>query len=363
MDNHSSAAMDSISLRTINSTEGIYPPSTVDQGFSETGMFTNPVKKELLSVSSFNSTIAGYFTHSYAHDGPRFEAEVEREKSDMEDVEEEFEGIWLDLQNFWDLLLRMQPNCIMSDAEYTKQAVDFLLDLSVARLLVETRPEHPVKTARKQLKYFRRRLRRLELLLRVDMNTCGNSPKLVCGCLVAVKRPRRKINLWTRLFGNSKSNQPGRSDDKCFSVRDVAGLLRLEDYLTHILRELEAQHGTDGTEDTHIAITALGFLDDEIKQFLPKRKYLTRGDVRYEWVHVLLHPKFRAAVVREVKAIVSEASDFRKKPGKSAHQEGCDHWVPAKPTLEKMMSFRDSDNGKNPLSPAFWKKDSKGGER
>jgi hypothetical protein len=320
------------------STQGDFPEgdsfvSTMDEGSNETpGMYANSRREDLLDVSSFISTIAGYHAHSYRHDGAGFLADLEQEKSDMDDIRDELEEIWLELQLFWDLFLRMQPNCITSDTEYTKQAVDCLLDLSLVRLLPGTRPEFEVRGARIHIKTFRRRLRRLELLLRNDMNTCGNSPTMLCGCLVAVKRPKYKDHLWTRLFETPTSDQTGRADDRGFTVRDVAGLLRLEDYITHVSVKFER---LGGLEEACMVNTAIAFMDDEIKQCLPDNEYLTCYDVRYQWLGVLLHPTFRAAVVREVKAIVNEALAFRKSHGKFAHREECELWTPPSPRLRR----------------------------
>ncbi|SPJ89751.1 uncharacterized protein FTOL_13112 [Fusarium torulosum] len=288
----------------------------------------------------------GYLVSAYGIDGDKFQEDIQQYETKMDEVKAEFDDIWLQLQLFWDLMLRMQPNCITSDAEYTNQAVIFLLDLSIARLLPDTRPKYDPKMAWFQTKCFRRRLRRLELLLRTDMVTCGNSPSILCGCMVAVKRPKYKSNIWTRLFGSSKSGEKSRADDRSYRLRDVAGLIRLEDFLTHISVELERQLDTSNPDNMSVLMhTAIGFMDDEIKMCLKKQDYVTVHDLKAEWVHVLFNLSFRAGVIREVKGIVNDALAFRKKHGNSAHREACELWVP-KPKLAQRLTFQGEKDSK-----------------
>ncbi|GKU01223.1 hypothetical protein FLAG1_03426 [Fusarium langsethiae] len=286
------------------------------------GMYSNPDRKNLLDVSKFYPTIAGYAYEDYRLNGRKFEANVEKPKSDVADILMEFHEIWLEIQFFWDLLLRIQPNYIIADAEHTKEAVDFLLDLSIASLLPLIRPDYQVSAARMQIKCFRRRLRRLELLLRNEMNACGHSTAILCGCLVDIKRPKHKFDLWGPIFENRTSSQPTPSENNAYRIRDIAGLLKLEDYMGHFFKEFEHQFGYRKKSGAEIVMAAIDFMDDEIKQFLPK-EYRHRYDVRPEWVNVLLHPEFRAAVAREVNSIATEALAYHIKHGSSAHRKEC----------------------------------------
>ncbi|CEI60462.1 hypothetical protein FVEN_g6594 [Fusarium venenatum] len=289
-----------------------------------TGMYTDPKNEKLLDVSKYISTAAGYVYTTYKLNSSGFQAEIEKKKSEKEDIKIDFEDLWLDLQFFWDLFLRMQPNCITSKKEYTKQAVDFLLDLSVAILLPDVRPEWDVSAARMQIQCFRRRLRRLQLLLRTDMNKCKTSPVMLCGCVVGVKRPKHKEGLWTPLFGNSVSSPHDGADDRAFRVRDIAGMLKLDDYLAHVWYEFQSRPGPEKDDSVKVIRTALGSTDKEIKQYIPKKEYKHPEDVKAEWVNALLHPSFRAAVVREVNVVVGEAMSFHDKYGQSAHRWDCD---------------------------------------
>ncbi|KAM0212726.1 hypothetical protein ACHAQI_004683 [Fusarium lateritium] len=283
---------------------------------------------------------AGYLVSAYGIDGDKFQHDIQHYETKMDEVKAEFDDIWLQLQLFWDLMLRMQPNCITSNAEHTSHAVIFLLDLSIARLLSDTRPNYDPQMAWFQTKCFRRRLRRLELLLRTDMVTCGNTPSMLCGCMVAVKRPKYKSNIWTRLFGSGKSEEKSHVDDRGYRLRDVAGLIRLEDFLTHISMEFERQLDTSNPDKMAVLVhTAIGFMDDEIKMCLKKQDYVTVHDLKTEWVQVLFNLSFRAGVIREVKGIVNDALAFRKKHGSSAHREACELWVP-KPKLAQRLTFQ-----------------------
>ncbi|CAF3459435.1 unnamed protein product [Fusarium graminearum] len=288
-----------------------------------TGMYATPEQNKLLDVSRFTRTIAGYEYSSYSHSGDRFQVDVEFEKSDTEDIIAEYQDLWLELQFFWDMMLRMQPNCITSNAEYTKQAVDYLLDLSIALHLPDTRPDYEPRAARSQIKCFRRRLRRLELLLRTDMNKCGNSIVMLCGCLVDVQRRKHKSRLWGHLFESPTSSQPIRSKDTVFTARDVARMLKLEDFVTHVWRYVAPQFGPQKADLLFLNMT-VDLMDDEIKQYLPTKERPEGSDIRPDWVDVLLHPYFRAAVAREIKDIVDEASILYTKYGTSRHRDGCE---------------------------------------
>ncbi|WZH49290.1 hypothetical protein QYS62_010488 [Fusarium acuminatum] len=322
--------------------DGSHRTAMEDRVNDPSGMFAEPAGMGLLDVSNFRSPIAGYLVSAYGVDGDKFQENVQQCGTKMDEVNAEYDDIWLQLQLFWDLMLRMQPNCITSDTEYTSQAVIFLLDLSIARLLPDTRPNYDPEVAWSQTKCFRRRLRRLELLLRTDMINCGNAPSMLCGCMVDVKRPKYKINIWTPLFsgGNSDSDEKSRADDRHYRLRDVAGLIRLEDFLTHISLQFEHQLDTSNPDNMSVIIhTAIGFMDDEIKLCLKNKDYVTVDDLKTEWVHALFNPIFRAGVIREVTSIVRDALAFRKKHGNSAHREACELWAP-KPKLAQRLTFQ-----------------------
>ncbi|QPC69552.1 hypothetical protein HYE68_000304 [Fusarium pseudograminearum] len=285
------------------------------------GMFSDPARKKLLDLRPFTTILAGY-EHTYClMSGRNFQASVEKGLPDMEDIDEEFNEIWVELQLFWDLLLRMQPNCITSNAEYTGQAVDFLLDLCMAMQLPIDGPGYQVSAARMQIKCFRRRLRRLELLLRTEMHKCGNSIVMLCGCLVGFKRPESKEHdgFWAPVFGNRDRNQPDQADNRAFTVRDVALLLRVEAYFAHFWLAFKKKHGTKVDDFVAAAVESM---DDEIKQYIPKHSKNPLR-IKREWLNVLLHPSFRKIVVREVNEIVKEASIFYTIHGTSGHRPGC----------------------------------------
>ncbi|KAF4997808.1 hypothetical protein FGRMN_3602 [Fusarium graminum] len=234
---------------------------------------------------------------------------VQHFEPQMDEVKAEFDDVWLQLQLFWDLTLRMQPNCITLNSEYTGQAVAYLLDLSIARLLLDTRPDYDPKTAWLEAKDLRRRLRRLELLLRTDLTTCGNSASMLCVCMVTVRHLKHKSNIWTRVFGNNKKGEASRPDNRMYRLRDVASLMRLEDFLTYKAVDFSRQLKT--------------YNPHEIKMCLKKQDHATVDNLKDDWLGVLSNPFFRAGVVHEVINIADEALTFRKRYGTSAHREGC----------------------------------------
>ncbi|KAF4968834.1 hypothetical protein FSARC_3863 [Fusarium sarcochroum] len=358
----------SSTMQSLNSEETAQAQSwkeSIDERISQpSGAYALAEDMGSYNVSQFCSPIAGYFTPNYAIEGPKFHDDIQQDGNQMVQIKARWDDLWLSTQLFWDLMLRMQPNCIISNPEYTKQAVNFMLDVVIGRMLPYVRPSYDARIAGMQLQLFNRCLRRLELLLRNDMVTCGNSPKVLCGCMVAVKRPKHKVNIWTRLFGSKSGDQQGRSEDRSFRLRDIAGLIRLEDYLTHVSIEFQHQVGPSSPEALSGLIhTAIGFMDDEIKRCLPKKEYPTADELKAEWIYLLCHPDIRAGVCREVKAIVHESMAFQKKHGKSGHREECELWTGPKAGLAKMLSFpvdSNKDKGTSPLHPSFWKKDPKG---
>ncbi|KAJ3521754.1 hypothetical protein NM208_g13146 [Fusarium decemcellulare] len=342
-------------------------PSQVDvdqEVMEEAGMFGSNDEMALFDVSPFRSPIAGYFNGSYNSKGGEFHDAL-RKDGQMKDVKLEYDDLWLQVQLFWDLMLRMQPNAITSNPVYTSQAVNMMLDAAVGRLFTDIRPEYYFGMAHKHVMAHSRRLRRLELILRNDMVTCGKPPKMLCGCMVAVKRPKKKSNIWTRLFG-FKPGEQKRTPNSSFRIRDVAGLIRMEDFLTFVSHEFDRQLGRSTTRDeTSIILIAMGFMDDEIKSFLPKRDYHNAAELKSAWVYVLCGRRFRNAVVREVQGLVNEAQTFRKKHGYTAHTEQCELWTGPRNGIARMLSstavLKSAEAEKdNPLRPAFWRSESKG---
>ncbi|KAH7264883.1 uncharacterized protein BKA55DRAFT_502679 [Fusarium redolens] len=314
---------------------------------SPAGMFGTPSPLQLFSVREFRSPIAGYFCQDFNLSGSQFLEKVQNQCEKMDDIKARYEDLWLSTQLFWDLMLRMQPNCVISDAGILRQAVDLMLDVVVGRMLPQLRPEYHPILAESHLQALNRRLRVLELRLRTDMVTCGKSPNMLCGCVIPLKRPNNKSKLWTRHL-TIKKDEKGRSEDRGFKLRDLAGLLRLEDFLTHVY--------------------AIALMDDEIKRFLPKKDYRTADELRAEWIYVLCHWDFRAAVVLEVMGIVTDAVAFSKKDGNQIHREECELWIPETVTeplttaarFRKLATFQaDPNRGMSPLHPSYWRRDSK----
>ncbi|KAM5346386.1 hypothetical protein ACJ41O_009391 [Fusarium nematophilum] len=330
-----------------------------------------PTDDEPPEVSSFVAPISGYFKESYRLKGDQYHASAQADTSETEEIRADYEDLWLSIQLWWDLLLRMQPNSVTDDLSKTTIAVDLMLDTAVGRLLPEVR-EYPHKLARRNIRDLQRRLRRQELELRADMNTCGlKPPKILCGCLIGVKRPAKKQNIWTRLFG-SKPQDMKRQEDRNFRARDVAGLIRIEDFLTFVSRDFDRQlgrpwEGEEGVQEDTLVVTAIGFLDDEIKDLLPKKDYRTALELRADWVYVLCNRRFRNAVIREVNALVAEGVSFYKKQGHEAHRQECELWAPPAKGLARILSSsvppqKDGKPEPPPKRPSFWTLGSKSGK-
>ncbi|KAF5707863.1 hypothetical protein FMUND_10893 [Fusarium mundagurra] len=338
---------------------------------SPAGMFGCPADLQLFSIREFRSPIARYFSRDFNLQGPQFLEKVHDQCEKMDDVKARYEDLWLSTQLFWDLMLRMQPNCITSDIKVLSTAVDLMLDVVVGRMLPQLRPEYHPVLAESHLQALSRRLRALELRLRTDMGTCGKSPKMLCGCTIPVKRPNNKDRLWTRHL-TVRKDEKGRPEDRGLKFRDLAGLLRLEDFLSHVYNEFKPQLSPSSpAADCGILHTAIALMDDDIKRFIPKKDYNTADELKAEWVYVLCHENFRSSIVLEVMDIVSGGVAFADKDGTHVHREECDLWAPetvpepvtGTARLRKLTTFRpDPNRGVSPLHPSYWKRDSKSSE-
>ncbi|KAF5571895.1 hypothetical protein FPHYL_38 [Fusarium phyllophilum] len=322
-------------------------------------------------VDSRIASPESYFSRDFNLHGPQFLEKVHDQCEKMDDVKARYEDLWLSTQLFWDLMLRMQPNCVTSDIQVLRTAVDLMLDVVVGRMLPQLRPEYHPVLAESHLQALSRRFRALELRLRTDMGTCGKSPKMLCGCMVPIKRPNNKDKLWTRHL-NIRKDEKGRSEDRGLKFRDLASLLRLEDFLSHVYNEFEPQLSPSSpAADCGIIHTTIALMDDDIKKFIPKKDYNTADELKAEWVYVLCHENFRSSIVLEVMGIVSDALAFSETNGTQTHREECDLWAPeAIPEpltgavrLRKLTTFRsDPNRGVSPLHPSYWKRDSKSSE-
>ncbi|KAI8674748.1 hypothetical protein NCS57_00373600 [Fusarium keratoplasticum] len=319
---------------------------------------------DLVDVSRFRSTIAGFFNANYASSGDTFLESV-REKTGMERTRMELDDLWLQVQFFHDSMLRIQPNHITINPENLAQAVDLILDVSHWRLKTELDKDLKEEDARVEITVLRRRLCRLELMLRDDLNLCGKPPKVLAGCIVGVKRPKYKDRLWTRLFGNEPGEQ-NRNEDRSFHIRDVASLLRIEDFLTFVSTEFDRQLGPRGADPQDgVIMAAIAHLDDEVKSFLKTKNCRTANELKAEWAPVLLNPRFRAAVTREMSNLVKEAVAFRKKNGYTTHREECELFLKPQGGIARVFSnvSMKGDSGRpgrsgSSLKPGFLRKDS-----
>ncbi|ENH70958.1 hypothetical protein FOC1_g10008328 [Fusarium oxysporum f. sp. cubense race 1] len=234
------------------------------------------------------------------------------------------------------------------ESRITSPAVDLVLDVVVGRILPQLRPEYHPVLAESHLQALSRRLSALELRLQTDMGTCGKLPKMLCGCIITIKRPNNKDKLWTRHL-TIRKDEKGRSEDQGFKFRDLASLLRLVNF----------------------SLASIALMDDEIKRFIPKKDYNTADELKAEWINVLCHGNFRSSIVLAVMGIVSDAVAFSKKDGTQIHGEECDHWAPetvpepltTAARLRKLTTFQaDPSWGVSPLHPSYWKRNSKSSE-
>ncbi|RKK60209.1 hypothetical protein BFJ66_g2007 [Fusarium oxysporum f. sp. cepae] len=196
---------------------------------SPAGMFGGPEDLQLLSVREFRSQIAGYFSRDFNVPGPQFPEKPHDQCEKMDDAKARYEDLWLSNKLFWDLILRIQLNSVTSDVEVLRPAVDLVLDVVVGRILPQLRPEYHPVLEESHLQALSRRLSALELRLQTDMGTCGKLPKMLCGCIIPIKRPKNKDKLWTRHL-TIRKDEKGRSEDQGFKFRDLTGLLRLVNF-------------------------------------------------------------------------------------------------------------------------------------
>lgn len=354
---------------TVNDTQEA--PSSVTDGPAKVRA---PVSEgDLVDVSRFRSSIAGFFNANYASKGDAFLKSVREKSGGVERLRLDLDDLWLQVQFFHDSILRLQPNCITGDSENLAQAVDLILDVSHCRLRTDLDRDLKEEDARVEMAVLHRRLRRLELMLRDDLNQCGRKPpKVLGGCTVGVKRPKYKDRLWTRLFGSDPGEQGCRNEDRSFRVRDVASLLRVEDYLTFVSNEFDRRLGPRGADVQDggggVVMAAVAHLDDEVKSLLRIKDCRTVDQLRAEWAPVLRDPVFRAAVAREMESLAREAVAFHKKNGHAAHREECELFArPQQGSIARVFSNASSKGGGesgrrsrsgSALKPAFWRKDS-----
>lgn len=326
----------------------------VEKGTSPFGTLDN---SKLFDFNEFRSPIAGYLSKIIDTPGDKFRATIQ-EIDGKEELMVEYEMLWLQVQLFWDLMLRMQPNRITDNRQLVGQAIDLMLDVSVGKLLVEFREDYQPQKIRWCIVELRRRLARLELFLRIDLNTCGKPAKLLTGCLVGLKRPKYKHKLWTSMFGAFHEHSQ-RREDHILRIRDIAGLLRLEDFLTVLSRELDQQCNMTDTQE-HLAVVAVGFMETRIKNMLPTKNCKTTKELRESWMYMLASRPFRDAMRDEVRNLVSDALAFRKNNSYSLHRELCELWSPIKGFMAKTMSNLSPDvkkeEPKSKRKSSFWGK-------
>ncbi|PCD33315.1 hypothetical protein AU210_009543 [Fusarium oxysporum f. sp. radicis-cucumerinum] len=180
-------------------------------------------------VESRITSPAGYFSRDFNVPGPQFPEKPHDQCEKMDDAKARYEDLWLSNKLFWDLILRIQLNSVTSDVEVLRPAVDLVLDVVVGRILPQLRPEYHPVLEESHLQALSRRLSALELRLQTDMGTCGKLPKMLCGCIIPIKRPKNKDKLWTRHL-TIRKDEKGRSEDQGFKFRDLTGLLRLVNF-------------------------------------------------------------------------------------------------------------------------------------
>ncbi|KAH6894490.1 hypothetical protein B0T10DRAFT_590096 [Thelonectria olida] len=319
----------------------------------KSSLFGTQKDLELFEFGKHRAAIAGYMAPSYVLPGDEFLSALVPGNREA-DVKMEYDSLWLQVQLFWDLMLRLQPNPITADRVQVHHAVELMTDSAAGRLMAETRLDYDPETALQNVRELRRRLQTLELVLRSAMNTCGKDHKILCGCTIALKRYKDKQSLWSRLFGGDDKDT--RESNRSFKVRDVACLLRLEDFLTHVSRDFERQVQRRAEDET-LAMTAMGFMDKQIAGLICGKSIRSVGDLKKAWVNVLCNAGFRRAVAHEVGELVSEAVAFRKTWGVALHRDGCDQKVDRKPGLLRQLSMASlreaSKDGKLPTPSPF----------
>lgn len=287
-------------------------------------LFGTQENQYLFDIGRYRSSIAGYIVPTYVLPGDAFRTAL-KDQSPEDEVRFEYDNLWIQLQFFWDTMMRMQPNPVTSDIQEIGHAVDLMADVTVGRLIADILPGYPPELSLRNIKELRRRLQRLEFVVRSAVNSCGKGPKMYCGCAIGLKRYKNKSSLWSRLFGpqGEESQIPAARE---FRVRDIARLLRLEDFLTHVSREFQRQLGVL-PEPESLVLTTMSFMDEEITAFVSKKGIINIVDLKHVWVDMMCSPKFRRALVKEVQDVVNDAIFFKKKYGHSGHRDGCDQKV------------------------------------
>ncbi|KAK7418339.1 hypothetical protein QQZ08_011282 [Neonectria magnoliae] len=311
------------------------PKVNLEQRIADgSSLFGTEDNNALFEIGRYRATMAGFIVSSYTLPGNEYRAAL-REQSLAEEVKSEYASLWLQLQLFWDEMVRTQPNPVTDDPAELAHAVDLMADVAAGRLIAD-KPDYPAERALCVIKELRRRLQRLELVLKTAVSACGEPPKLHGGCIapLALKRGKDKTTLWSRLF-DAGASDAHVSEDRQFRIRDVACLLRLEDFLTHVSREFEGQLNRR-PEPESLVMTAISFMEKplldildggEIRTLLGGDEIRTLADLKSAWVYLLCSATFRGAVAREIQNMVSDAVAFRKKHGHGQHREGCDRRV------------------------------------
>ena len=305
------------------------PPVELDERFANNSSLLGTQNNgELYSFRGLEGSIFGYYVPSYVMSGSYFVDSVWAYQNVRDMLREEYAALWLDVQFFWDLMLRMQPNPISNDPAILAQAVDLMMDFSAARLALDARDDCSDQTAQCQIREFRRRIQRFDLILRSEMGTCGARPKLLCGCLVNTKQFDDKNRCWTKLFVCVEGHE-SRPDDRRFKIRDIARMLRLEDFLSHASREVESELG-NYPSDSDVLLVARSFFDPQLREFVPDADIETVDDMKNAWILALCNPDFRKAVVVEVQGIVKDAISYQRRKGHKKHRVECEHYKPRK---------------------------------
>ncbi|KAH6981781.1 hypothetical protein BKA56DRAFT_719971 [Ilyonectria sp. MPI-CAGE-AT-0026] len=314
------------------------PQVRLDERIADrSSLFGTQENQSLFEIGRYRSSIAGYIVPTYVLPGNAFRAAL-KDQSPKDEVRFEYDNLWIQLQFFWDTMMRMQPNPVTSDIQEIGHAVDLMADVTVGRLIADLRPGYPPELSLRNIKELRRRLQRLEFVVRSAVNSCGKGPKMYCGCAIGLKRFKNKTSLWARLFG-TQGEEPQIPATREFRVRDLARLLRLEDFLTHVSREFQRQLGVV-PEPESLVLTTMSFMDEEITACVSNKGITNILDLKHAWVDMMCSPKFRRAVVKEVQDVVNDAVSFKKKYGHAGHRDGCDQKVVKPMSFVRQLSGR-----------------------
>ncbi|KAF9769800.1 hypothetical protein IL306_012729 [Fusarium sp. DS 682] len=197
----------------------------------------------------------------------------------MDGIKSQYDHRWHSTQLFWDLMLHMQPDCVTSDIEVPKQAVDLMLDVTIRRSFPRFDKSVIQFLHKCKLEHSNRHLRVLDLRLGIDMVPCGKTPSMLCGNIVPFTCPNGKEQLWARHLRIWK-DEKGRSKDRNFKIRHIAGLVRLGDVLTRVYGELLSQLiPGSAAADCAIIYTIVASMDDVVNMFLLKKNYPTTDEL------------------------------------------------------------------------------------